>query len=36
MVACLPFRTLFEYPLLTKGGAWIIQTDRSYKILVGR
>ena len=36
VVACLPFRTLFEYPLLTKGGAWTIQTDRTYKILVGR
>jgi Flp pilus assembly protein TadG len=36
VVSCLPFRTLFAYPLLTQNGAWVIQADRSYKILVGR
>ena len=36
VIACLPFRTLFAYPLLTQNGAWVIQADRTYKILVGR
>jgi Flp pilus assembly protein TadG len=36
VMACLPFRTLFAYPLLTNNGNWVIRTDRSYKILVGR
>jgi Flp pilus assembly protein TadG len=36
VITCLPFRTLFAYPLLTQNGAWVIQSDRTYKILVGR
>jgi Flp pilus assembly protein TadG len=36
VMACLPFRTLFAYPLITQNGAWVIKTDRSYSILVGR
>jgi len=36
VVTCLPFRTLFAYPLLTNNGVWVIQSDRNYKILVGR
>jgi Flp pilus assembly protein TadG len=34
--ACLPFRTLFAYPFITTNGAWIVQSDRKYTILVGR
>jgi Flp pilus assembly protein TadG len=34
--ACLPFRTLFAYPFLTTNGAWIVNSDRKYTILVGR
>jgi Flp pilus assembly protein TadG len=33
---CMPFQTLFSYPLLTNNGVWVISSDRSYKILVGR
>lgn len=36
VVTCLPFRTLFAYPLLTNNGVWVIKADRNYKILVGR
>ena len=36
VVSCLPFRTLFAYPLLTNNGVWVIKADRTYKILVGR
>ena len=36
VLACLPFRTLFAYPFLTTNGAWIVRTDRTYTILVGR
>ena len=34
--ACISFRTLFSYPLITNNGAWVIQSDRTYKVLVGR
>ena len=36
VVSCLPFRTLFAYPLLTNNGVWVIKADRNFKILVGR
>ena len=36
VLACLPFRTLFAYPFLTSNGAWVVRSDRSYTILVGR
>jgi Flp pilus assembly protein TadG len=36
VLTCLPFRTLFSYPLLTNNGVWVVKADRSYKILVGR
>jgi Flp pilus assembly protein TadG len=36
VLACLPFRTLFSYPFLTQNGAWVVSSDRSYTILVGR
>ena len=36
VIACVPFRTLFSYPFLTTNGAWIVRSDRSYTILVGR
>lgn len=36
VISCVPFRTLFSYPLLTNNGVWVIGSDRSYKILVGR
>jgi Flp pilus assembly protein TadG len=34
--ACLPFRTLFAYPLLTTGGDWILRSEQTYRMLVGR
>jgi Flp pilus assembly protein TadG len=34
--ACLPFRTLFAYPFLTTNGAWIVNSDRKFTIIVGR
>ena len=36
VLTCLPFRTLFAYPLLTINGAWVLKSDRNYKIIVGR
>jgi Flp pilus assembly protein TadG len=36
VIACMPFKTLFSYPFLTQNGAWIVRSDRSYTILVGR
>ena len=36
VIACLPFKTLFAYPIITTNGAWIVGSDRSYTILVGR
>ena len=36
VMTCMPFQTLFSYPLLTNNGVWTISSDRSYKILVGR
>jgi Flp pilus assembly protein TadG len=34
--ASLTFRTIFPYPLLTRGGARTITIDRQYKIIQGR
>jgi hypothetical protein len=36
VIACVPFRTLFSYPLITNNGVWVVQSDRTYKVLVGR
>ena len=30
VLSCRPFRTLFAYPFVTTGGAWILQSDRSF------
>ena len=34
--ACMPFRTLFAYPLFTMNGNWILTSDRTYTVIVGR
>jgi Flp pilus assembly protein TadG len=36
VIACLSFKTLFSYPFLTNNGAWVVKSDRTYTILVGR
>jgi Flp pilus assembly protein TadG len=36
VIACVPFKTLFSYPFLTNNGTWVVRSDRSYQILVGR
>jgi hypothetical protein len=34
--ACLPFRALFSYPLLTDDGNWVLHSERTYRVVVGR
>jgi Flp pilus assembly protein TadG len=36
VLACVPFRTLFAYPWLTTNGNWILRSDRTYTVIVGR
>jgi hypothetical protein len=36
VTACLAFRTLFQYPLVSDGGTWILRTDRTFTVIVGR
>jgi len=36
VLSCAPFRTLFAYPFLTTNGAWILSSDRTYNLIVGR
>ncbi|MDP8905449.1 MAG: pilus assembly protein [Chloroflexota bacterium] len=36
VTACLPFKTLFAYPLLTNGGSWTLRSEETYRSLVGR
>jgi Flp pilus assembly protein TadG len=36
VLACIPFRTLFAYPLFTINGDWILRSDRTYSVIVGR
>ena len=36
VTACMTFRPLFAYPLLTQDGSWTIRSERSFKVLVGR
>jgi len=36
VTACIPFRTLFPYPFLTTNGAFLIRTERTMSVLVGR
>jgi len=36
VTACLAFRTMFSYPLISDGGTWILRTDRTFTTIVGR
>jgi len=36
VTACMRFRALFSYPFFTQGGDWIIRTQRTYVVIVGR
>ena len=36
VVACLPFRSFFSYPLLTHDGAWHLAVERTFTVQVGR
>jgi Flp pilus assembly protein TadG len=33
---CAPFRTLFNYPFITKNGAWVLSATASYEVLQNR
>ena len=34
--ACVPFRTLFQYPFITSDGVWVLQSEREITVIVGR
>ncbi len=34
--ACVPFRPLFSYPLLTSNGVWTLYSTRTYSVIQGR
>jgi Flp pilus assembly protein TadG len=34
--ACVPFRTLFQYPFITTNGVWVLQSEREMTVIVGR
>lgn len=36
VIACLPFRSFFSYPVLTQNGAWHIAIERTFSVQVGR
>ena len=36
VTACVPFRTLFPYPLISNNGTWTVRADRSFSTIVGR
>jgi Flp pilus assembly protein TadG len=36
VLSCMPFTTLFAYPFLTTNGSWILSSDRTYNLIVGR
>jgi len=36
VTVCIPFRTLFGYPFLTTNGAFLLRTERTMTVLVGR
>jgi Flp pilus assembly protein TadG len=36
VTACVPFHTLFAYPFLTTDGAFILRTERTMSVVVGR
>jgi Flp pilus assembly protein TadG len=36
VTACVPFRTLFSYPFLTTDGAFVLRTERTMSVVVGR
>ncbi len=36
VVASLPFRTSFPYPLFTQNGTWTLRSTQSYSIIQGR
>jgi len=36
VTACVPFRPLFAYPLLTTDGVWVLHTQQTFAIVQGR
>ena len=36
VTACLPFRTLFNYPFITQNGAWSVSAGATYEIIQNR
>lgn len=36
VTACIPFHTLFAYPFLTRDGAFLLRTERTMSVLMGR
>jgi Flp pilus assembly protein TadG len=36
VLACMPFRTLFPYPIITVSGNWTLRSERTYTLIVGR
>jgi Flp pilus assembly protein TadG len=36
VTVCIPFRTLFAYPFLTTNGAFLLRTERTMSVLMGR
>jgi Flp pilus assembly protein TadG len=36
VTACIPFHTLFPYPFLTTDGAFLLRTQRTMSVLMGR
>lgn len=36
VTVCIPFRTLFAYPFLTRDGAFLLRTERTMSVLMGR
>lgn len=36
VLACVPFRTLFQYPFITTDGVWVLRSEREMTVIVGR
>ena len=36
VIACIPFRTLLPYPLLTTEEGWVLRAEREITVIVGR
>jgi Flp pilus assembly protein TadG len=36
VTACVPFRTLFSYPIIASSGTWYLRTERTFSTIVGR